>query len=240
MADTGPCGPCSELHFDQGPSVPGDAVPNGEGDRVIEIWNLVFMQFNRDCVRSAPSASQTKHRHRHGPGTAGRGRAGALSNYDSDLFTPILAAIGKRAGRSYGEQEAADRSMRVMADHLRAITFLMADGVLPSNEGRGYVLRRILRRAARHGRLLGIVDPFLHDLTATVVEDMGQPISICEPQPARWPRPQGAKKNDSLRPSIRVCRFSTRCSQRCAARADRYCPEPMYSNCMIPMDFRWI
>jgi alanyl-tRNA synthetase len=98
---------------------------------------------------------------------------GVHSNYDSDLFTPLLAAIAKRAGTQYGRKEQADRSMRVIADHLRAITFLMTDGVLPSNEGRGYVLRRILRRAARHGRLLGIVEPFLHELSATVVEQMG-------------------------------------------------------------------
>ena len=99
---------------------------------------------------------------------------GKLSNYDSDLFAPLLTAIGTRAGAQYGELETADRSMRVIADHLRAITFLMADGVLPSNEGRGYVLRRILRRAARHGRLLGITEPFLHGLTATVVDQMGE------------------------------------------------------------------
>jgi alanyl-tRNA synthetase len=172
MADTGPCGPCSEIHFDQGPSVPGDDRPNGEGDRVIEIWNLVFMQFNRD-------ASGTLHPLPRPSIDTGMGlerlaavAQGVYSNYDSDLFTPLLAAIARRAGVGYGEKETADRSMRVIADHLRAITFLMADGVLPSNEGRGYVLRRILRRAARHGRILGIVEPFLHELTAAVVELM--------------------------------------------------------------------
>ena len=87
-------------------------------------------------------------------------------------MTPLLAAIAKRAGTQYGKKETADRSMRVIADHLRAVTFLMTDGVLPSNEGRGYVLRRILRRAARHGRLLGIVEPFLHELSAAVVDQM--------------------------------------------------------------------
>jgi alanyl-tRNA synthetase len=97
---------------------------------------------------------------------------GVHSNYDSDLFTPLLAAIAGRAGAQYGQQDRADRSMRVIADHLRAVAFLMTDGILPSNEGRGYVLRRILRRAARHGRLLGIVEPFLHELSATVVEQM--------------------------------------------------------------------
>ena len=173
MGDTGPCGPCSEIHFDQGPAVPGEDRPNGEGDRVIEIWNLVFMQFNRD-------ASGTLHALPKPSIDTGMGlerltavAQGVYSNYDSDLFMPLLAAIAKRAGAEYGRKEEADRSMRVVADHLRAITFLMTDGILPSNEGRGYVLRRILRRAARHGRLLGIVEPFLHELSATVVEQMG-------------------------------------------------------------------
>ncbi|HEY7533286.1 MAG TPA: alanine--tRNA ligase, partial [Nitrospiraceae bacterium] len=172
MADTGPCGPCSEIHFDQGPSVPGDDKPNGEGDRVIEIWNLVFMQFNRD-------ASGTLHPLPKPSIDTGMGlerltavAQGVFSNYDSDLFMPLLTAVSRRAGTQYGTKESADRSMRVIADHLRAITFLMADGVLPSNEGRGYVLRRILRRAARHGRLLGIVEPFLHELSTVVVDQM--------------------------------------------------------------------
>ena len=174
MADTGPCGPCSELHFDQGPAVPGDDTPNGEGDRVIEIWNLVFMQFNRDSAGTLNPLPKPSIDTGMGLERLTAVAQGKLSNYDSDLFAPLLAAIGMRAGAQYGGQETADRSMRVIADHLRAITFLMADGVLPSNEGRGYVLRRILRRAARHGRLLGITEPFLHGLTATVVEQMGE------------------------------------------------------------------
>lgn len=173
MADTGPCGPCSELHFDQGPAVPGDATPNGEGDRVIEIWNLVFMQFNRDSAGTLNPLPKPSIDTGMGLERLAAVAQGKLSNYDSDLFAPLLAAIGTRADARYGAQEQADRSMRVIADHLRAITFLMADGVLPSNEGRGYVLRRVLRRAARHGRLLGITEPFLHELTATVVEQMG-------------------------------------------------------------------
>ena len=172
MADTGPCGPCSELHFDQGPSVPGDDRPNGEGDRVIEIWNLVFMQFNRDANGTLHPLPKPSIDTGMGLERLSAVAQGVYSNYDSDLFTPLLAAIAKRAAAPYGQEEQADRSMRVIADHLRAITFLMTDGVLPSNEGRGYVLRRILRRAARHGRLLGIVEPFLHDLSATVVDQM--------------------------------------------------------------------
>ena len=173
MGDTGPCGPCSELHFDQGPSVPGDDRPNGEGDRVIEIWNLVFMQFNRGVAGQLHPLPRPSIDTGMGLERLAAVAQGVYSNYDSDVFTPLLGAVATRAGVRYGEKDATDRSMRVVADHLRAITFLMADGVLPSNEGRGYVLRRILRRAARHGRLLGIVEPFLYELTAAVVNQMG-------------------------------------------------------------------
>ncbi len=173
MADTGPCGPCSEIHYDQGPAVPGDEVPNGAGDRVIEIWNLVFMQYNRDAdgtLHPLPKPSIDTGMGLERLAAVAQGR---YSNYDSDLFRPLLDVIGAQASRTYGSDEIADRSMRVVADHLRAITFLIADGVLPSNEGRGYVLRRILRRAARHGRLLGLREPFLYKLTGAVVEVMG-------------------------------------------------------------------
>ena len=173
MADVGPCGPCSEIHFDQGTSVPGDDRPNGEGDRVIEIWNLVFMQFNRDATGTLNLLPKPSIDTGMGLERLAAVAQGVYSNYDSDLFTPLLDAIAARGGIRRGENDSADRSMRVIADHLRAITFLMTDGVLPSNEGRGYVLRRILRRAARHGRLLGIVEPFLHDLAGTVVQQMG-------------------------------------------------------------------
>ena len=173
MADTGPCGPCSEIHFDQGPIVPGDDRPNGEGDRVIEIWNLVFMQYNRDATGTLHPLPKPSIDTGMGLERLAAVAQGVHSNYDSDLFTPLLTAIAERAGTAYGKKDVSDRSMRVIADHLRAVTFLMTDGVLPSNEGRGYVLRRILRRAARHGRLLGIVEPFLHELTAAVVSQMG-------------------------------------------------------------------
>ena len=172
MGDTGPCGPCSELHFDQGPSVPGDDRPNGEGDRVIEIWNLVFMQFNRDAAGTLHPLPKPSIDTGMGLERLAAVAQGVYSNYDSDVFTPLLSAVAARAGVRYGEKNQTDRSMCVVADHLRAITFLMADGILPSNEGRGYVLRRILRRAARHGRLLGIVEPFLYELTAAVVSQM--------------------------------------------------------------------
>ncbi|MSQ77749.1 MAG: alanine--tRNA ligase [Nitrospiraceae bacterium] len=174
MADTGPCGPCSEIHYDQGPSVPGDATPNGEGDRVIEIWNLVFMQFERDAKGTLNPLPKPSIDTGMGLERLAAVAQGVHSNYDSDLFKPLLAAIGTRAGRRYGEEGVADRSMRVIADHLRAITFMITDGILPSNEGRGYVLRRILRRAARHGRLLGVSESFMGGLTGAVVEQMGK------------------------------------------------------------------
>jgi len=172
MGDTGPCGPCSEIHYDQGPAVPGDDVPNGEGDRVLEIWNLVFMQFDRGpdaMLKPLPKPSIDTGM---GLERLAAVAQGVHSNYDSDLFRPLLSAISRRVGGEYGREPVRDRSMRVVADHLRAMTFLIADGVLPSNEGRGYVLRRILRRAARHGRLLGMQEPFLFELTGSVVELM--------------------------------------------------------------------
>jgi alanyl-tRNA synthetase len=173
MGDTGPCGPCSEIHYDQGPGVPGDAVPNGDGDRVIEIWNLVFMQYNRDASGKLTPLPKPSIDTGMGLERLAAVAQGVTSNYDTDLFAPLLGAIAQRTRRRYGADPAGDRSMRVIADHLRATAFLMADGILPSNEGRGYVLRRILRRAARHGRLLGVAEPFLYDLTAVVVEQMG-------------------------------------------------------------------
>ncbi|MGH7229785.1 MAG: alanine--tRNA ligase [Nitrospiraceae bacterium] len=174
MGDTGPCGPCSEIHYDQGPTVPGDAVPNGEGDRVLEIWNLVFMQYDRDAKGTLTPLPKPSIDTGMGLERLAAVVQGVVSNYDTDLFLPILAAIGKRTGHRYRDNPENDRSMRVIADHLRATVFLMSDGILPSNEGRGYVLRRILRRAARHGRLLGAAEPFLHALTGVIVEQMGE------------------------------------------------------------------
>ena len=123
--------------------MPGDDRPNGEGDRVIEIWNLVFMQFNRDAAGKVHSLPKPSIDTGMGLERLAAVAQGVYSNYDSDVFTPLLSAVATRAGVRYGEKDQIDRSMRVVADHLRAITFLMTDGVLPSNEGRGYVLRRI-------------------------------------------------------------------------------------------------
>ncbi len=175
MGDVGPCGPCSEILIDQGERLgcgKPDCAVGCDCDRYLEIWNLVFMQFDRDASGTLKPLPRPSIDTGMGLERLAAVAQGVSSNYDSDLFRPLLSAIGSRTQAEYGRDANADRSMRVIADHLRAITFLVADGVLPSNEGRGYVLRRILRRAARHGRLLGLDQPFLHDVTRTVVDHM--------------------------------------------------------------------
>ncbi|HET9266319.1 MAG TPA: alanine--tRNA ligase [Vicinamibacterales bacterium] len=183
MGETGPCGRCSEIHYFRGNQVPCDEERQGRPcrgadcscDRFVEVWNNVFMEFDRQPGGAlnplpAPSIDTGMGLERITAVIQGK-----LSNYDTDLFTPILAAIGKHAGRSYGASldDPADVSMRVIADHLRAMTFLIADGVVPSNEWRGYVLRKIMRRAMRHGKKLGFTEPALHTLVDTVVGEMG-------------------------------------------------------------------
>ena len=172
MGDTGPCGPCSEVFYDHGPDVPGGP-PGSEDDdldRYIEIWNLVFMQYNRDAQGElhplpAPSVDTGM----------GLERIAAVlqhvhSNYEIDLFTALINAVAKQLGASDSE----DKSLRVIADHLRSTAFLIADGVIPGNEGRGYVLRRIIRRAIRHGNKLGAKEPFFAELVPELVAQMGE------------------------------------------------------------------
>ena len=171
MADTGPCGPCSEIFYDHGPDVWGGPPGSAEqdGDRYIEIWNLVFMQFNRDeagnmnplprpCVDTGMGleriAAVLQHVH---------------SNYDIDTFQQLI----KAAARATGATDLANNSLKVIADHIRACSFLVVDGILPGNEGRGYVLRRIIRRALRHGHKLGQTRPFFYQLVADLVQEMG-------------------------------------------------------------------
>ena len=180
MGETGPCGPCSEIHLDRGPEacdMKGQlghiCQVNGDCGRYIELWNLVFIQYNRHEDRSL-SELPAKHV------DTGMGferitavLQGVLSNYDVDFMRDLITTTEEIAGRPYGMDPNADISFRVIADHARAISFLIADGVMPSNEGRGYVLRRLLRRAARHGRLLGLKDPFLFRIAATVAKVMG-------------------------------------------------------------------
>ena len=169
MGDTGPCGPCSEVHFHQGDHLPCPEEAAGrsclgpacECDRWLEIWNLVFMQFNRDAsgvMRRLPRPSIDTGM---GLERVAAVMQGKMSDYDTDLFAPLIERVAALSGTAYRAREAHDVSMQVIADHARATTFLIADGVTPSNEWRGYVLRRIMRRAMRHGRLLGLTEPFL-------------------------------------------------------------------------------
>jgi alanyl-tRNA synthetase len=174
MGPTGPCGPCSEILYDQGEGVgcgrPGCAV-GCDCDRFLEIWNLVFMQFNQD--ESGTRTPLPKPSIDTGMGLERLAGVvqGVTSNYDTDLFLPILDGISRQCGVPAGKSPALDAAMRVVADHARATAFLIADGIVPSNEGRGYVLRRIMRRALRHGKKLGFDGPFLHRVAGIVVEE---------------------------------------------------------------------
>ncbi|MBN2679324.1 MAG: alanine--tRNA ligase, partial [Acidithiobacillaceae bacterium] len=175
MGDTGPCGPCSEIFYDHGPDVPGGppGSPEEDGDRYIEIWNLVFMQFDRDSSGTLTPLPKPSVDTGMGLERLAAVLQGVHNNYDTDLFKPLIAAAADLSGKKYGEDAAADTSLRVLADHIRACSFLITDGVLPANEGRGYVLRRIIRRAVRHGRKLGMENVFFHKLVAPLVQEMG-------------------------------------------------------------------
>ncbi len=177
MGDTGPCGPCSEILIDQGPEV-GCRRPECRAgcdcDRYLELWNLVFMQYYRDADGTLTPLPKPSIDTGMGLERIAAVVQGVHSNYDSDLFRPIIDAIAALAGCGYGDDEASDTALRVIADHSRAATFLVADGVLPANEGRGYVLRRLLRRAIRYGRVLGLTEPFLAKVTERVIAEMAE------------------------------------------------------------------
>jgi alanyl-tRNA synthetase len=172
MGDTGPCGPCSEIFFDHGPGVPGGppGSPEEDGDRYVEIWNLVFMQFERAADGTLTPLPKPSVDTGMGLERITAVMQGVHSNYDIDLFRNLIRAAGKLAGTSV----LSSSSLRVIADHIRACAFLIVDGVLPSNEGRGYVLRRIIRRAIRHGYKLGIQEPFFYKLVRPLEQEMGQ------------------------------------------------------------------
>jgi alanyl-tRNA synthetase len=177
MGDTGPCGPCSEIHYDLGPEAaePGrehEQFPLDGGGRFVEIWNLVFMQFNRDAFGNMPPLPRPSIDTGMGLERVAAIMQGKLSNYDTDLILPIIHRAGELLGVEYGSADRIDTALRINADHARATAFLVNDGVLPSNEGRGYVLRKIMRRAMRNARLIGRQDPYLHVLTGFVAEHM--------------------------------------------------------------------
>ncbi|MDR5876337.1 alanine--tRNA ligase [Halomonas sp. CUBES01] len=171
MGDTGPCGPSSEIFFDHGPEVWGGppGSPEEDGDRYIEIWNLVFMQFDRDAAGTLNPLPKPSIDTGMGLERVSAVMQGVHSNYEIDLFQNLLQA----AARATGHGDTETPSLRVIADHIRSCAFLIVDGVLPSNEGRGYVLRRIIRRAIRHGHKLGANEPFFHKLVDALDEEMG-------------------------------------------------------------------
>jgi alanyl-tRNA synthetase len=175
MGEIGPCGPCSEIVIDQGEGVGcgrADCAVGCDCDRFLELWNLVFMQFNRDSEGKLYPLAKPCIDTGMGLERISAILQGVRSNFETDLFIPIIKEIETVSSVPYGRNPASDISMRVIADHSRAATFLINDGVLPSNEGRGYVLRRIMRRAMRHGKMLGIQSPFLHQTSSKVVDLM--------------------------------------------------------------------
>lgn len=176
MGDTGPCGPCTEIFYDHGPDVAGGppGSDDSEGDRYIEIWNLVFMQFNRDNQGNMTPLPKPSVDTGMGIERLAAVLQHVHSNYEIDLFQNLINAEKKIIPNAGKWDEASEKSFRVIADHIRATAFLMADGVIPSNEGRGYVLRRIMRRALRHGNQLGATEPFFYQLVAALVAEMGQ------------------------------------------------------------------
>ncbi len=176
MGDTGPCGPCSEIYVDQGADMacgPDCGIGQCDCDRFLEIWNLVFMQFNRSEDGTMTPLPKPSIDTGMGLERVTAICQGKRSNFDTDLFQGLIQAMAKKAGVAYHDGEDSDTALRVIADHSRAIAFLLADGMLPSNEGRGYVLRRLIRRAYRFGKLLGFNEPFLCETTAQVVAEMG-------------------------------------------------------------------
>ncbi len=172
MGDTGPCGPCSEIFYDHGEEIWGGppGTPEEDGDRYIEIWNLVFMQYNRDADGSMTELPKPSVDTGMGLERLVAVLQGVHSNYEIDLFTHLIEAAAKLTGC----KDREEKSLRVIADHIRSCTFLIVDGVLPSNEGRGSVLRRIIRRAIRHGYMLGVKDPFFYKLVQQLCTEMGE------------------------------------------------------------------
>ncbi|MGB3904151.1 MAG: alanine--tRNA ligase [Anaerolineae bacterium] len=175
--ETGPCGPCSEIFYDRGHEAgcgQEDCAPGCDCERFLEIWNLVFMEYDQDSAGCLAALPQQNIDTGMGLDRTAVAMQNVESVYETDLFAPIVDRAGDLLQKSYGDNDVADRSLRIIAEHVRAVTFLVADGVLPGNEGRGYVLRRILRRAVRHGRLLGREEPFLEEIAQTIIGLMGE------------------------------------------------------------------
>ena len=205
MGDTGPCGPCSEIFYDHGPEVEGGAPgsADADGDRYVEIWNLVFMEYNRDA--SGQDVPLPKPSVDTGMGLERLAAVlqGVHSNYETDLFQTLIEA----SAQVVGTDDVNHNSLKVIADHIRSTAFLITDGVTPSNEGRGYVLRRIIRRAIRHGHQLGATEPFLHKLVTSLVDQMGDAYPELAADQSRVEetlRLEGERFVDTLEQGIRI------------------------------------
>jgi alanyl-tRNA synthetase len=173
MGETGPCGPCSEIFYDFGEEAdPGRSFPDDPGERYVEIWNLVFMQFDRDASGKMTPLPKPSIDTGMGLERMSAAMQGVISNYDTDLLKPIIHKAAELFRTTQGEDTRVDTALRINADHARATAFLINDGVLPSNEGRGYVLRKIMRRAMRNARMSGVTEPYLYQLTGFVAELM--------------------------------------------------------------------
>ncbi len=172
MGETGPCGPCSEIFYDFGPEAGAGTFPDDPGERFVEIWNLVFMQFDRDSSGKMTPLPKPSIDTGMGLERMSAAMQGVLSNYDTDLLKPIIHKAADLFRKSYGEDSRIDTALRINADHARATAFLINDGVLPSNDGGGYVLRKIMRRAMRNARMSGVSEPYLYQLTGFVAELM--------------------------------------------------------------------
>jgi alanyl-tRNA synthetase len=198
MGETGPCGPCSEIHYYQGADPTGNRAElvNGPGDETVEIWNLVFMQFERDAAGHMHPLPRPCVDTGAGLERIAAVMQGVRSNYDIDVFAPILARVVELSQRRYEPAGELGPAFRVIADHARAAAFLLADGVVPSNEGRGYVLRRIVRRALRYGRTLGFDGIFLADVVPAVVATMGD---VYPELVSRWPVVEGLLRAEEER-----------------------------------------
>jgi alanyl-tRNA synthetase len=205
MGDTGPCGPCSEVFYDHGPHIAGGppGSPDEDGDRYVEIWNLVFMQYNRDASGKLTPLPKPSVDTGMGLERISAVQQGVHSNYDIDLFVNLIEAARQIIGTT--EQKSA--SLNVVADHIRAAAFLIADGVLPSNEGRGYVLRRIVRRAIRHGHKLGASETFFYKLVAPLIAEMGDAypeLKTAQPTIERALKQEEERFNETLDQGLKI------------------------------------
>ncbi|MDH3406997.1 MAG: alanine--tRNA ligase [Gammaproteobacteria bacterium] len=205
MGDTGPCGPCSEIFYDHGEGIPGGppGSPDEEGDRYVEIWNLVFMQYNRDAGGKLTPLPKPSVDTGMGLERIAAVQQGVHSNYQIDLFQNLIRAVAQ----TVGAKEKQSNSLNVVADHIRAASFLIIDGVLPSNEGRGYVLRRIIRRAIRHGHRLGANETFFYKLVGPVCQEMGEAypeLNQARSQIERVLRQEEDRFNETLDQGLRI------------------------------------